>query len=73
MEGTLIFNDTISRPDLVLQNGMLFGGLHCGDRIKLWRNGQWYAVRLEYQDGWIICSDEISTKPPYGEKVHYIA
>lgn len=69
MEGILIYNDSLSRPDLVLPDGSLVGGLHCGDRIELQIDGQWHAARLELEDAWVMILDGVPTAPPYGKTV----
>ncbi len=53
MFGIIILNG--DRPDIVLENGILYGGLHCGDCFQYYENG-WLDVRLEYTDEWtLIC------------------
>ena len=51
MQGILIFND--NRPDIALENGTLYGGLHCGDCFRYY-DGGWLDVRLEYTDNWVL-------------------
>lgn len=57
MFGTLIFNG--ERPDIALEDGTLYGGLHCGDCFRYDENG-WIDVRLEYLgDEWVlVCHGE---------------
>ena len=52
MFGILIFNS--DRPDAALEDGTLYGGLHCGDCFRYYENG-WINVRLEYhEDEWVL-------------------
>lgn len=57
MLGILIFNG--ERPDIALENGTLYGGLHCGNCFRYYENG-WIDVRLEYhEDKWVlVCRGE---------------
>ena len=47
MFGILIFNG--NRPDVALEDGTLYGGLHCADCFRCHENG-WIDVRLEYYE-----------------------
>ena len=71
MEGILIYNHTISRPDLVLVDGSLLGGLHCGECLELWHNGQWKTARLELENDWFVVVSGIPQKMPYGQSVRF--
>ena len=71
MEGILIYNEAISRPDLVLSNGSLLGGLHCGDCLEVWINEQWVTARLELSDNWVIISKDAVCELPYGQSVRF--
>lgn len=56
MFGILFLNG--DRPDITLENGTLYGGLHCGDRFRYYEDS-WLNVRLEYTDNWIlVCGDK---------------
>lgn len=66
MFGILILNG--DRPDIVLENGTLYGGLHCGDCFQYYKNG-WVDARLEYEDGWILICDQQVQAIQYGVKV----
>ncbi len=67
MTGLLILND--DRPDIVLETGTLYGGLHCGDCFRCYINGEWLNVRLEYDTDWILVCGEGSIPICYGVKV----
>lgn len=68
MFGTLIFNG--DRPDIALEDGTLYGGLHCGDCFRYDENG-WIDVRLEYREGkWILVSYGEYLSIRYGTQVH---
>lgn len=69
MEGILIYNRELSRPDLALSEGSLLGGLHCGDCLTLWVDGHWQAIRLELDRDWYIIVDGIPCDVPYGQTV----
>ena len=71
MEGILIYNHTISRPDLVLVDGSLLGGLHCGECLELWLNGQWKTARLELENDWFVVINGIPQEMPYGQSVRF--
>lgn len=63
MTGVLIHNG--DRPDIVFDNGALYGGLHCGECFDVYVN-QWISVRLEYLDDWIIVCEGKSYPLSYG-------
>ena len=70
MTGILIkLND---RPDIIFENGTLYGGLHCGECFSLCEaDTGWVPVRLEFIDDWVLV-DSSSAKPlpvPYGDRV----
>jgi len=67
MTGLLILND--DRPDIVLETGILYGGLHCGDCFRCYINGEWLNVRLEYDTDWMLVCGERSISICYGVKV----
>ena len=46
MIGRLIWNQ--DRPDIALDTGVLYGGLHCGDCFQCWMEDRWIGVRLEH-------------------------
>ena len=52
MTGLLILNQ--DRPDIVLETGILYGGLHCGDCFCCLMDGEWIDVRLEYDTDWVL-------------------
>lgn len=51
MFGIIILNG--DRPDIVLDDGTLYGGLHCGDCFR-YNDGKWIDVRLEYENDWVL-------------------
>ena len=66
MFGILIFNG--DRPDVALENGTLYGGLHCGECFRCYLD-EWLDVRLEYGNDWVlVCGGR---RPPvkYGAQV----
>lgn len=66
MFGILIFDG--DRPDVALENGMLYGGLHCGDCFRYYAGG-WMDVRLEYSDDWVLVRDGQYLPIQYGAQV----
>lgn len=66
MDGILIFND--DRPDIVLEDGTLYGGLHCGDCFRYYEAG-WSDVRLEYTDSWVLVQNGKYRQIKYGSQV----
>lgn len=67
MTGLLILNQ--DRPDIVLDNGSLYGGLHCGDCFCCFINGEWFDVRLEYDNDWIFIYNGESIPVCYGTRI----
>lgn len=67
MTGLLLLNH--DRPDIVLETGALYGGLHCGDCFQCFINGEWISVRLEYDTDWILVCGERTMPVPYGTRV----
>ncbi len=66
MLGILFLNG--DRPDIGLENGTLYGGLHCGDCFRYYEDG-WLDVRLEYTDNWILVCGEKHLPVKYGAYV----
>ena len=64
MTGILILNQ--DSPDIALDNGTLYGGLHCGDCFRCLVNGTWMDVRLEYDDRWILIYNGTRAPVCYG-------
>lgn len=48
MFGILILNG--DHPDIALENGTLYGGLHSGDCFQYYKD-RWINAHLEYEDG----------------------
>ena len=68
MFGILIFNG--GRPDVALEDGTLYGGLHCGDCFRYYENG-WINVRLEYhEDEWVLLCRGEYLPIQYGTQVN---
>lgn len=67
MTGLLILN--YDRPDIALETGTLYGGLHCGDCFRCCINGEWLDVRLEYDADWILVCEEKKIPVCYGARV----
>ena len=67
MTGILILNQ--DRPDIVLETGNLYGGLHCGDCFCYFMDGKWIDVRLEYDTGWVLVHQEKNIPICYGVRV----
>lgn len=66
MTGILIQID--DRPDIVFDNGTLYGGLHCGECFHVYMN-QWISVRLEYSDKWVVYYGGKKCPVPFGKRV----
>ena len=67
MTGLLILNH--DRPDIALETGVLYGGLHCGDCFRYLLNGEWLDVRLEYENDWVLVHQGKSIPICYGTKI----
>ena len=68
MFGILIFNG--DRLDIALEDGTLYGGLHCGDCFRYYADG-WLHVRLEYnEDEWVLVCHENPIPIKYGTQVN---
>lgn len=70
MTGILIKLD--GRPDIVFENGTIYGGLHCGECFSIFApDTGWVSVRLEFADDWVLV-DGAGGKGgpvPYGNQV----
>ena len=51
MTGFLFLSN--DRPDIIFEDGSVYGALHCGDCIEAYFN-QWVSARLEYTDNWVL-------------------
>jgi len=70
-EGIIFFNANAKRPDIRFRNGSFYGGLHCGNTIEIFSNGEWHPARVEYRSRtgtWYLAGVEIEGKI-YGESV----
>ena len=56
------------RPDILFENGTLYGGLHCGECFDVFTD-QWISMRLEYADGWVLINDGAYSILPLGCRV----
>ena len=66
MTGQLVWNQ--DRPDIALDTGTLYGGLHCGECFLCWIDGQWEAVRLEYAEKWVLILNGQAIPVCYGAR-----
>lgn len=66
MTGILIWNG--ERPDIAFDNGMLYGGLHCGECFDVFA-GCWKKVRLELSQGWMVVENGKMMPVQYGLRV----
>lgn len=66
MMGILIWNG--ERPDVAFDNGMLYGGLHCGECFEVFV-GCWKEVRLELSQGWMVVENGKMMPIQYGLRV----
>lgn len=66
MTGILIKNG--NRPDIVFENGTLYGGLHCGECFQIY-DKKWVPVRLEHDNDWVLVSNGKMIPIIYGCKV----
>lgn len=67
MTGILILNQ--GRPDIALDSGSLYGGLHCGDCFRCLIRDAWRDVRLEYGDDWVLIHGRDCVPVCYGARV----
>ena len=70
MTGILIKLD--GRPDIIFENGTLYGGLHCGECFSvLETDAGWVSVRLELIDDWVLVDGAGGRRAPlpYGNRV----
>ena len=66
MTGILIWNG--ERPDIAFDNGMLYGGLHCGECFEVLEDC-WKEVRLELSLGWMVAENGKMMPVHYGLRV----
>lgn len=59
-----------NRPDILFENGTLYGGLHCGECFRILLD-KWYAVRLEHSEDWILIHKNQILPISYGCKVFF--
>ena len=70
MTGILIKLD--GRPDIIFENGTLYGGLHCGECFSVLEpDAGWVSVRLELIDDWVLVDGAGGKRAPlpYGNRV----
>ena len=67
MTGILIFNQ--DRPEIALDTGRLYGGLHCGECFQCLIEDTWVNVRLEYDQDWVVLVRGMKCPVPYGSRV----
>ena len=55
-EGTLYYDRSTERYDIVYPDGNYYGGLHCGNCFDIFLRDEWISVRIEADnDGWYLC------------------
>jgi hypothetical protein len=52
--GKLFFNYNRDRMDVMYDDGTTENGLHCGQCMDVFINGEWKATRLEMSDDWFL-------------------
>ncbi len=52
--GTLTYDPSIERLDVLFDNGNSLGGLHCGDILDVMVDGKYRTTRIEYDDDWYL-------------------
>lgn len=57
-----------NRPDIIFEDGTIYGGLHCGECFEVHHN-HWISVRLEYTDNWVLVSNTQVYPICYGLRV----
>ena len=56
-EGTLYFDKSSDRYDIVFPSGAYYEGLHCGNCFDVWLGDDWISTRIEADnDGWYLCA-----------------
>ncbi len=67
--GKLIYDNDSNRLDVLLDNGSLLGGFHCGDRLDILRDNEWIPTRVEYDKDWYLFGLYPSGQIPVGLNV----
>ena len=53
-EGTLFFDKSSGRYDVVFHDGTYYGGLHCGNCFEILANNTWTPTSIEHGRGWYL-------------------
>ena len=71
--GTLVYDYSSGRLDIISQEGESCGGLYCGNVIEiLTEPGTWVSTRVEYaQDEWFLTGLYKTGEIPYGLTARY--
>ncbi len=65
--GVLVYNAEIDRLDLLVADGSLLGGFHCGDSLDVQINdAMWVPTRIERADDWFLMGLYRSGQIPVG-------
>ena len=69
-EGALFYDKESGRYDIRFGLDSFYGGLHCGDCFRYYKNG-WTDVRLEYhEDEWVLVCHREHLPIQYGTQVN---
>lgn len=72
LTGKLFYNSMSERLDILLDNGTLYGGLHCGRGLKINKDGKWIDTRVEFShesDDWYLVGLYRPGEIPYDLRV----
>lgn len=51
-KGVLYYNHSLDRMDIRFDNADTYGGLHCGECLEAYNNGEWVPTRVEMNEDW---------------------
>ncbi len=60
-KGKLVYDAESSRIDVLFGDGELYGGLHCGTTLDVFRNGEWFPTRIEMGDDWYLVGIQVDS------------
>lgn len=59
-QGVLVYDTETDRMDIRFDEFDYYGGLHCGDCLKVFIRDQWVPTRIEYGSSWYLVGIKVN-------------
>ena len=62
-QGTLVYNDDLDRIDIRFSLDDYYGGLHCGETMDVFIDGEWIPTQIEKARDWFLIGIKTDSLP----------